>query len=421
MTDLAVNANNSGVAYTAADGAVINIEINNFSSLGISGSLPKYHYYATDNAIPNASNISNVNIVINNFLEQPFPSLGISPRNTPITSGEVYNIPILGNVTSYVHNVGGRLIVVNVTQPENHLLSPGIVVREMYLADDGNYYIKSVGIGNGDFTTVNLLASDFVWQSNANGIGTESLYEDINGTGSTNLPPDAYLYQGSIDEMIDDLLLDIDGDYEVVGDTTTKYTLLSNNTTVTTQEGKTYSAPNIMESFNTAASDLATFISNQAGIGTEWFTQTSTQTIFAMWLGQSIGALLDGEMSADEAIISFARFYGTQRLSGFVSQVVTTKTGALEVLSDIFEKDFGLNTPVTKDAFGNVLTTSGDQYAGAVAQALSSMVVDFATNGFDADKAAKVGLVTLAANDNLAAGEIQIPVNDNGVMMRRVG
>ena len=218
----------------------------------------------------------------------------------------------------------------------------------------------------------------------------EALHDLIDG--------DFSLFSGDVEDQASNVGGSVSGDYFVLGEnTTTKYTLLSNNTTVTTQEGKTYSAPNIMESFNGAATDLATFISNQAGIGTEWFTQTSTQTIFAMWLGQSIGALLDGEMSADEAIISFARFYGTQRLSGFVSQFVTDKTGALKVISDIFEKDFGLNTPVTKDANGNVLTTSGDLYAGAVAQALSSMVVDFATNGFDADKAAKVGLVTLAS------------------------
>ena len=74
------------------------------------------------------------------------------PGNGPMQSGQVSNLPILGNVTTYVD--ANDLTVFNVTNP-GHLLAPGIVERSVVQGTDGLFHINTYGEGNGILPSFN--------------------------------------------------------------------------------------------------------------------------------------------------------------------------------------------------------------------------------------------------------------------------
>ncbi len=55
------------------------------------------------------------------------------------------------------------------------------MVRELYIDENGKYQIDDTGVGTGKYKTLNTWLADSLWQSSADRIGRESIFEDANG------------------------------------------------------------------------------------------------------------------------------------------------------------------------------------------------------------------------------------------------
>lgn len=149
--------------------------------------------------------------------------------------------------------------------------------------------------------------------------------------------------------------------------------------------GIEYVVKEIAISFEKTANAVAQFISEQAGIGTEWYRSVNSQTVVSSWLAANIGELLEGNLSAEDALIGLAREYGEQYISGFVSASVTNAVGAKGVLSKVFQDTFGVDAKLA------------NRYANSIEGAIARIAVEFVLEGFDAEQAFNAGASYLAS------------------------
>ncbi|MEZ0081511.1 Ca2+-binding RTX toxin-like protein [Bradyrhizobium japonicum] len=177
-----VTASSTGVTITPVGGSGITITIPNFSSMSIDfDDGDTFHHYVTTYKLMPTSYISDDDVIWTQLLRQPAPLLaGEAPPASPITNGTTSHVAILGDVTHYVD--AANHIVTNITQ-HNHLLDPGAVVRYLY-EKDGDYYITTIGFGNGNLGGLNERLSDWVWNGNDARVARAAIYAD-NHSGST--------------------------------------------------------------------------------------------------------------------------------------------------------------------------------------------------------------------------------------------
>ncbi len=161
--------------------------------------------------------------------------------------------------------------------------------------------------------------------------------------------------------------------------------LFTGNNTQINLGGASYLIREVVTSVSEVTTAVAEFISEQAGVGTAWFTSVNSQTVVSSWLANNIGDLLEGNITAEEALIGLAREYGAQYLSGFVGALVTDATKAKEVLSQVFQEGFDVNAGLA------------DQYAASIEGAIGRMIVEFALSDFDAQQAINAGAGYLAS------------------------
>ena len=180
------NDTNTGIIYITHSGDEIEIPIENFDPEMTNTNDPDYHNYDETSNIPGSENVNDQSIIERNFLEEPAPTFGLWDTGIPVSNGDIsFGVPV-GNVTHYVTNgPNGEVIIVNVTNENEHFLDPGIVVRELYQDSNGQSHINDTGAGTGRLGDLNESLADFVWQNNADRIGRESVYEDVNGVPPT--------------------------------------------------------------------------------------------------------------------------------------------------------------------------------------------------------------------------------------------
>lgn len=161
---------------------ILNIDVPNFSELQIGSDKPGHlHQYANVREVMPIEHISDAKIIFQNLKEEPFPTFGFYDRPNPVKEGDISDVPPLGKVHHHVDEQ--KNIIVNVTEKNEHLLHPGLVVRHLF-AFDGNYYIATIGVGNGPLADLNENLKDIVWEPNVDRIRRESIYEDTRRNGS---------------------------------------------------------------------------------------------------------------------------------------------------------------------------------------------------------------------------------------------
>lgn len=133
-------------------------------------------------------NDGNASLARTNFFEQPAPTFFRS-NDTPVTEGAITRIPTIvgGGYDSVKHHLFSENdAVLNVTM-DDHFLYPGIVLRVMVEIDD-EYYIVSMGMGNGMLPTLNnFFAETYVWGMNTEAIAAETLWEENGGVSDSNI------------------------------------------------------------------------------------------------------------------------------------------------------------------------------------------------------------------------------------------
>ncbi|MEZ5692021.1 MAG: hypothetical protein R3D71_10220 [Rickettsiales bacterium] len=141
----------------------------------------------------------------------------------------------------------------------------------------------------------------------------------------------------------------------------------------------------VIDSVENLATSTANFISTQVDEATQWFTNgEGAQLIFAQWLGANMQNLVDGNLSADDAFISLAQFFGERILADQIGNIVTVND-ASAVIQDSLQ-ELGVDA-------GLVETLSGD-----LATALSRMAVDFAlhSDGWNSQQYINAGITTIS-------------------------
>lgn len=179
LNGFTVEETSTGLILTPDGEDSIEISIPDFENLGIDFEEGTFHKYVQTHKLMATSAISDGDIIWENLQEEPFPTFGFFGTDTAVTNGSHSSVPGLGSVTHYVD--AANHIVTNVTD-DGHTLEPGVVVRFFY-ESGGDYYITSVGVGNGTLGFLNSGLSDWVWGENAARISRESIYED-NHVGS---------------------------------------------------------------------------------------------------------------------------------------------------------------------------------------------------------------------------------------------
>jgi Ca2+-binding RTX toxin-like protein len=175
---------------------------------------------------------------------------------------------------------------------------------------------------------------------------------------------------------------DVGGVHTLNLDDGSDYTILDQGITMIA-DGVSYALSEAMDSAETAAKAVSIFINNQAEIATAWFSSGRAQLSFATWLGANIGNLIDGNISADQALISLAKHLGQEYIADFTAEMVPSSQAAKNIIKQVFE-GFGVDA------------NAAEAYAGGVYTALGRMALDFVTSGFNAEEALNAGLATLA-------------------------
>ncbi len=189
MGQVRANNNNTGIIYKTRSGDEVEIPIGTFDPRMTDSNHPNYHEYNETSDIPGSEDVTDKSIIERNFLEEPAPTFGLYNRDEPVTTGsESFGVPV-GMVTHVVvTGPNGETIIVNVTKAGEHLLHPGIIVRELYEDENGISHIDETGVGTGLAPGINEALADGLWQENANRIGAESVEEDR--TGQKAPPPE---------------------------------------------------------------------------------------------------------------------------------------------------------------------------------------------------------------------------------------
>lgn len=211
--------------------------------------------------------------------------------------------------------------------------------------------------------------------------------KDIFGADSVAETEDYYIDSINIinaNEELGGVLSDMRSVKAATGSNGESFSLVKSNTT-TVVEGVDYSLLSIMKSLVATGNATAKFVSDQVGIGTEWYTNVTSQQIIATWLAENIADILDGEMSADEALISLAKHAGELVLSNFTGAVVVSVLDAQETLASVFEE---LGS-------GGAYAT---EYAAGVQAALGRLVFELVTTDFDTEQATNAAISTLSAS-----------------------
>lgn len=147
----------------------------------IESSFPSYHEYSDNPSVtwsaPDGAewpfNVPELNecLLWQNLKEQPAPTW--ARGDTPVDTGDITDVAILGPVTHYVNDADR--IIVNVTLP-GHAFHPGFVILSL----DGDT-ITTVGAGNGAFPGFNEATSKALWGSSAGNIFLETAVEQQSG------------------------------------------------------------------------------------------------------------------------------------------------------------------------------------------------------------------------------------------------
>ncbi|MBN8542831.1 MAG: hypothetical protein J0M34_01035 [Alphaproteobacteria bacterium] len=306
----------------------------------------------------------------------PFGSNG-----TPVTNGGTYSIPLLGDIKTYLPS--GGYIVVNVTQP-NHLLGPGLVVRELHPVSGDGYHINTIGIGNGPEADLNERLADWLWDDNAHDIGLESLREYIQNPEDNSRS--TYINKGDANAIKNDTNATINGNYEVLeGPNGVKITLLSHSATMTVGE-EVNPLYKVMQGFSDAADAVTEFVSNQAGA--YWDNLTDTYNIhqsMVSFFGQYGQDLVAGNVSVADALKYFVIEMAENALSDTVAQNLMSP--AMVALRDQIRNN---QTPLpwqvsdveAQDSLVKILDYMGVKepigLASGVYDVLGRMAVDFA-------------------------------------------
>lgn len=151
-------------------------------------------------------------------------------------------------------------------------------------------------------------------------------------------------------------------------------------------DGVSYVLTEIADAVVDGAEALASFIADQVSDVATWFTdEQGARLDFANWFAQNVTALVNSELSAEEAFIDFAQYFAAQR----IGHVVNNNLGLSEA-HDLVETvllDMGL---------------SEDQ-AGLLSQSfsvtLSKIAVEFFTSGgdWDGDTMADIAVAATAS------------------------
>ena len=172
--------NDKGLVIPGVPGGVLTVEIPGFANLHLDPTdLTTYHHYENVRKLMPVDQISDPAIIFRNLEEEPFPTFGLYDRPDPVKEGEISDVLPFGKVHHHIDEK--NQVVVNVTEP-GHWLHPGLVVRHLF-AYEGDYYIATVGIGNGYLRWPNEKLKDIVWEPNVDRIRRESIYEDTRQNG----------------------------------------------------------------------------------------------------------------------------------------------------------------------------------------------------------------------------------------------
>jgi Ca2+-binding RTX toxin-like protein len=168
---------------------------------------------------------------------------------------------------------------------------------------------------------------------------------------------------------------------------TTVYSLVDNSAQ-TTIGNKTYGVGDLLNSIETAAIEVAKFISTQVDKAMEWFKASgagSVQLDVAYWLSQNMGDIIDGNLTVDEAFVDFAIYLGEQRIAGFVASEVNNILDAKAAIAEVF-----LDANAGGDAW---------MLADSVYSAITKMTAEFILNssGWDGEQYTKSGLTIIAS------------------------
>ncbi|MFO0070130.1 MAG: calcium-binding protein, partial [Alphaproteobacteria bacterium] len=174
-------------------------------------------------------------------------------------------------------------------------------------------------------------------------------------------------------------------DVKVMGSAdASKYSLIKDGATIHANNTD-YALTHVVDSVYGAANEAAKFISDQVGIGTQWFTGVDTQTLISTWLAGNIEGLIDGDISAQQAVINLATMAGKQWLAREGIQLINSETDATNVLSQAFQERFDLAPEIAGD------------YAASITGAVTNMAVEFVFSGFDKQQAINAGAGYLAS------------------------
>ena len=119
------------------------------------------HWYEVENLICDNSNPNcNKNNVSDLLKLYPTPMLCLTPGcRTSIKTGDKNIAFSVGNV---VHTVCNNLVI-NTTIPNQHILSPGVIIREV-VERNGNIYVQTLGFGTEYFGKLNTDLANWTWQ-----------------------------------------------------------------------------------------------------------------------------------------------------------------------------------------------------------------------------------------------------------------
>ena len=132
-----------------------------FSSNILSNKTRDSHWYEVENLI---CSINNLNCNKKNVFEllkiYPAPLLCLTPgcRTSIKTGDRNFALPV-GNV---VHTVCDNLVI-NTTISNQHILSPGVIIREV-VEKNGYIYIQTLGFGTGYLGKLNTDLSNSTWE-----------------------------------------------------------------------------------------------------------------------------------------------------------------------------------------------------------------------------------------------------------------
>ena len=193
------------------------------------------------------------------------------------------------------------------------------------------------------------------------------------------------VYRGSINSSLSDMgVTELSGDAIVI-ETGDGSVSIIHDTATALIDGIEYVVIEIADSLTSAQTAVGTFVSDLTAAGTDWFAAEGGAGLsFQVWLAAHSQALFSGNISADDALISLAQQLGQDFIADFVTSNVVSKTDADSVITQVLTEEFGIEA------------AAAIRYADAVYVSLGRFALDFALSGFNAEQAAKAGLITLA-------------------------